>query len=67
MDSMSARVEIPTTRPMKNKPRIPRNTLVTLPTFFAYTAAYGDLVSGLLALLSLVALRGGWGLTLPLV
>ncbi len=38
-----------------------------LPTFFAYTAAYGDLVSGLLALLSLVALRGGWGLALPLV
>ena len=38
-----------------------------LPNFFANTAAYGDLVSGLLALLSLVALRGGWGLALPLV
>ncbi len=38
-----------------------------LPSFFAYTVAYGDLVSGLLALLSLVALRGGWGLALPLV
>ena len=38
-----------------------------LPSFFANTAAYGDLVSGLLALLSLVALRGGWGLALPLV
>ncbi len=38
-----------------------------LPSFFAYTVAYGDLVSGLLALLSLVALRGGWGLGLPLV
>ena len=38
-----------------------------LPTFFAYTAAYGDLVSGLLALLSLIALRGGWRLALPLV
>lgn len=38
-----------------------------LPIFFAFTAAYGDLVSGLLALLSLVALRGGWGLALPLV
>ena len=38
-----------------------------LPSFFAYTAAYGDLVSGLLALLCLVALRGGWGLALPLV
>ncbi len=29
--------------------------------------AYGDFVSGLLALLSLVALRGGWGLALSLV
>ncbi len=38
-----------------------------LPTFFANTAAYGDLVSGLLALLSLVALRGGWSLALPVV
>jgi len=38
-----------------------------LPSYFAYTVAYGDLVSGLLALLSLVALRGGWGLALPLV
>ena len=38
-----------------------------LPGFFAGTAAYGDLVSGLLALLSLVALRRGWGLALPLV
>lgn len=38
-----------------------------LPTFFAYTAAYGDLVSGLLALLSLIALRQRWGLALPLV
>ena len=38
-----------------------------LPSFFASTAAYGDLASGLLALLSLVALRGGWGLALPLV
>ncbi len=38
-----------------------------LPSFFANTAAYGDLVSGLLAILSLVALRGGWSLALPLV
>lgn len=38
-----------------------------LPSFFANTAAYGDLISGLLALLALVALRGGWGLALPLV
>ena len=37
------------------------------PSFFAYTAAYGDLSSGLLALLALVALRRGAGLALPLV
>lgn len=35
--------------------------------FFANTAAYGDLVSGLLAILSLVALREGWSLALLLV
>jgi hypothetical protein len=38
-----------------------------LPDFFAYTAAYGDLVSGLLALLALVILRKGWGIAIPLV
>ncbi len=38
-----------------------------LPSSFAFPAAYGDLVSGLLALLSLLALRRGWGLALPLV
>lgn len=38
-----------------------------LPSFFANTAAYGDLISGLLAILSLVALRGRWSLALPLV
>ena len=38
-----------------------------LPIFFANTVGYGDLISGLLALLSLVALRGGWGLALSLV
>ncbi len=37
------------------------------PDSFAFPAAYGDFVSGLLALMSLVALRGGWGLALPLV
>ena len=35
-----------------------------LPSFFATTVAYGDFISGLLALLALVALRGGWGLAL---
>ncbi len=38
-----------------------------LPSSFAFAAAYGDLISGLLAILSLVALRRRWGLALPLV
>lgn len=38
-----------------------------LPSSFAFAVAYGDLVSGLLALLALVALRGRWGLAIPLV
>ncbi len=38
-----------------------------LPSSFAFAAAYGDFVSGLLALLSLLALRGRWRLALPLV
>ena len=38
-----------------------------LPSLFATPAAYGDLVSGLLAILSLVAVRGRWGYALPLV
>ena len=38
-----------------------------LPPEFADPAAYGDLAAGLLAILALVALRGGWGAALPLV
>lgn len=38
-----------------------------MPSSFALAAAYGDFASGLLALLSLVALRRGWSLALPLV
>ncbi len=38
-----------------------------LPPEFANPAAYGDLASGLLAILALVALRGGWKAALPLV
>ncbi len=38
-----------------------------LPPEFADPAAYGDLASGLLAILALVALRGRWGAALPLV
>ena len=35
-----------------------------LPTEFANPAAYGDFTTGLLAILALVALRGGWGAAL---
>ena len=38
-----------------------------LPTYFTNTVTYGDFVSGLLALLCLMALRRGWGLALSLV
>ncbi len=38
-----------------------------VPPEFAQPAAWGDLVAALLALLALVALRGGWGLALGLV
>ena len=38
-----------------------------LPSSFANAAAYGDLLSGLLALLAMVALRAHWGLALVLV
>lgn len=34
---------------------------------FANPAAYGDLISGLLAILALVALRGNWRVSIPLV
>ncbi len=39
----------------------------TMPASFAIAAAYGDLVTGILALLALIALRTGWGGALPLV
>ena len=38
-----------------------------LPPEFANPAAYGDLTTGVLAILALIALRGGWGVALPLV
>ncbi len=38
-----------------------------LPPEFANPAAYGDLVAAVLAILALVALRGGWGAALALV
>ena len=39
----------------------------SLPTYFAYTAAYGDLISGLLALVAIVAVRNQSRFALPLV
>jgi len=38
-----------------------------LPTYFSYSVGFGDLISGLLAIVSLVALRRGWGMALPMV
>lgn len=38
-----------------------------LPRFFASAAAYGDFISGLLALASLIALRTRWSMSLALV
>ena len=38
-----------------------------LPAGFAAAAAYGDFVSGLLAILAVFALKGRWSLAIPLV
>ncbi len=38
-----------------------------LPEAFANPAAYGDLVTGVLAVLALLGLRNRWGIALPLV
>ena len=38
-----------------------------LPPAFADPAAYGDVATGILAILALLALRGGWRIALPLV
>lgn len=46
---------------------VPGLVVQPLPTFFATTVAYGDLISGLLAIASLIALRARWGLALGLV
>lgn len=46
---------------------VPGLTGESLSSYFAYTVAYGDLVSGLLALVSLVALRKRWSFAFPLV
>jgi len=38
-----------------------------MPMEFATAAAYGDLLSGILALVALIALRGRWAMAIPLV
>jgi len=38
-----------------------------LPEGFAAAAAYGDFISGLLAILAVIALKGRWSLAIPLV
>ena len=46
---------------------VPGVVAQTMPSSFASAAAYGDLVTGVLALLALVALRTSWAGTLALV
>ncbi len=46
---------------------VPNLLVQPLPGSFANPAAYGDLVSGLLAILCLVALRSRWSVAIPLV
>lgn len=46
---------------------VPGIVAAPLPSAFANPAAYGDLASALLAILAIFALRGRWGLALPLV
>lgn len=45
--------------PVLNQPGMPGD--------FANAAAYGDLMSGMLALLALIALKGRWSMAIPLV
>ena len=46
---------------------VPSVTAGPAPTDFATLAAYGDFISALLAIASLVALRSGWRFAIPLV
>ena len=46
---------------------VPAVVAPTLPPAFAVPTAYGDLLTGVLALLAMVALRGRWSLAIPLV
>lgn len=46
---------------------VPSVVAPSLPTSFALTAAYGDFISGVLAILSLVVLRRNWASAIPIV
>lgn len=46
---------------------VPGVVAQSMPDYFSLVAAYGDLAAGILALLSLIALRSGWAGTLILV
>jgi hypothetical protein len=46
---------------------VPAMVAQPLPEGFAYGAAYGDLATGLLALLAIVALKLRWSIAVPLV
>ncbi len=45
---------------------VPAVVAPTLPAGFAVPAAYGDLLAGLLALLTMIALRAPWAMAIPL-
>ena len=46
---------------------VPSVTAGALPQGFAFAAAYGDFISALLAVASLIALRSGWRFAIPLI
>jgi hypothetical protein len=46
---------------------VPSLNQPSMPTDFATAAAFGDLLSGILALVALIALKGRWGIAIPLV
>ncbi|MBL4603690.1 MAG: hypothetical protein JKY84_13165 [Emcibacteraceae bacterium] len=46
---------------------VPGVVMETLPSSFAVTTAYGDLLSAILAIITMIALRAGWSGVLALV
>ncbi len=46
---------------------VPALVVRPLPVAFSHPAAYGDLFAGILAIVVLFALRGGWTIAIPLI